>query len=200
MYYQTKSGSKKISSSKDRHSHILITWALAYWGITIPSLETKYLVVLKASCGHSLTFWPFTVTLTLNAVIQFFSQNTLAYDDVLSDQVWLPRNQQFRRYGRKSHILIKWALAVILTLKIGNNFFSASHSGSWCCITIPSVVTKYSAVQKIPSGKKFTDILNFHCDLDLEPSNKNFPTGHPSLWCCTIKPSLVANRPAVVKI
>ena len=25
----------------------------------------------------------------------FFSQVTLAYDDVSSDQVWLPRNQQF---------------------------------------------------------------------------------------------------------
>ena len=37
----------------------------------------------------------------------FFSpQNTLAYVNVLSDQAWLPRNQQFRRYSRKSHILI----------------------------------------------------------------------------------------------
>ena len=46
------------------------------------------------------------VTLTLNAVIQLFSQDTLAYDDVSSDQVWLPKNQQFKRYSKHCHILI----------------------------------------------------------------------------------------------
>ena len=35
-----------------------------------------------------------------------FSQDTLAYDDVSSDQVCLPKNQQFRTYSRKSNILI----------------------------------------------------------------------------------------------
>ena len=34
-----------------------------------------------------------------------FSQDTLAYDNVSSDQVWLPRSQQFRKYSRKSDIL-----------------------------------------------------------------------------------------------
>ena len=53
----------------------------------------------------------------------FFSQDTLAYDDVPSDQVWLPKNEQFRRYTWKSHILIVWALTVTLTLKIANIFF-----------------------------------------------------------------------------
>ena len=41
------------------------------------------------------------MTLTLNAVIIFFSQDTLAYDDVSSDQVWLLKNEQFRRHGTK---------------------------------------------------------------------------------------------------
>ena len=41
--------------------------------------------------------------LDLDAVIQFFSQGTLAYDDVSSDQVWQPGNQQFRKYCRKSY-------------------------------------------------------------------------------------------------
>ena len=109
-----------------------------------------------------------------------FPQNTLAYDDVLSDQVWLPRNQQFRKYSTKSHILIIWALVVTLTLKIGN-FFSTWHSGSWCYLTITNLVTKYSLIQKTSSGQTFTDILNLCCDLQ----------------CCTIKPSLVANQPAV---
>ena len=72
---------------------------------------------------HSLAFWTFAVTLTLNAVIHFFSQDTLVYDDVPSDQVWLPDNQQFRSYSRKNHILIIWAVVVTLTLKIANIFF-----------------------------------------------------------------------------
>ena len=35
-----------------------------------------------------------------------FPQNTPAYDAVLSNQVWLQTDQQFRRYNRNSHILI----------------------------------------------------------------------------------------------
>ena len=83
----------------------------------------KCSVVWKISSGQTLTFWPFTVTLTLNEVIHFFSQGTLAYYDASSDQVWLPRNQRFIRYNRKSHILITWSLTVTFTLKIANNLF-----------------------------------------------------------------------------
>ena len=115
------------------------------------------------------------MTFTLNAVIFFFfSHYTLGYDDVSSDQVWLPRNQQFRKYSTKSHILIIWALVVTLTLKIGN-FFSTWHSGSWCYLTITNLVTKYSLIQKTSSGQTFTDILNLCCDLDLECINPIFP-------------------------
>ena len=108
------------------------------------------------------------MTLTLNAVIQFFAQEALAYDSLSSDQVWLPKNQQFRGYSSQSHILIIWTLAVTLTLKT-SNIFSTWQSGSWC-ITIPSLATKCSAVDKI-SGQTFTDILNLHCDLGLERNN-----------------------------
>ena len=110
--------------------------------------------------GPSLWPWPWNSH-------PIFSQNTLAFDDVSSDQVWLPRNQQFRRYSRKSHVLIKWVPW-------------AWHSGSWCCITIPSLVTKCSAVQKISSRQTFTDILNLHCDLDLECSNPIFQQDTPA--------------------
>ena len=66
-------------------------------------------------------------------------------------------------------------LAVTLTLKIANIFFfSAWHSGSFCCITIPSLVTKYFMVQKISSRQTFTDIFNLCCDLDLKHSNPIF--------------------------
>ena len=116
------------------------------------------------------------MTLTLNAVIHFFSQHTLAYDDVSSDQVWLSRNQQFRKYSRKSHILIIWTPAVTLTLKIATTTTnrSAWHSCWWCCTTLPNLVTKCSVIQKISSGQTFTDILNLGCDLDLERSDPIF--------------------------
>ena len=54
----------------------------------------------------SLTFLTFGVTLTLNAVIHFFPQDTLAYNAVLSNRVWLQTDQQFGRYSRNSHMLI----------------------------------------------------------------------------------------------
>ena len=34
-----------------------------------------------------------------------FQQNTPAYDAVLSNQVWLQADQQFRRHSKNSHIL-----------------------------------------------------------------------------------------------
>ena len=70
------------------------------------------------------------------------------------------------------------------------------------CITIPSLVVKGSAVQKILSGQTFTNILMFCCDLDLEHSNaisslvtlayNNVPPKKT--------PSLVAKGSAVQKI
>ena len=35
-----------------------------------------------------------------------FPQDALAYDNLSSDHVWLPKNQQFRRYSSQSNILI----------------------------------------------------------------------------------------------
>ena len=102
-----------------------------------------------------------------------FPQDALAYNNLSSDQVWLPKNQQFRRYSSQSNILI-WALAVTLTLKTANNFCFAWHSGSFCSITIPSLVTKCFVIHKILSGQIFTDIFNLRCDLDLEDSTSIF--------------------------
>ena len=34
-----------------------------------------------------------------------FPQDALAYDNLSSDYVWLPKNQQFRRYSNQSNIL-----------------------------------------------------------------------------------------------
>ena len=35
-----------------------------------------------------------------------FPQDALAYDNLSTDQVWLPKSQQFRRYSSQSNILI----------------------------------------------------------------------------------------------
>ena len=136
----------------------------------------KILAGLEDIIWTILTFWPFTVTLTLNAVNQFFSQDTLAYNDVSSDQVWIPRNQQFRKHSRKSYILIIWALAVTLLLKIAHTKKSASHSGSWCCIIVPSLPIECSVIQKISSEDVVTEISP-HCDLDIEHTEQFFLHG-----------------------
>ena len=48
-------------------------------------------------------------------------------------------------------LLVLWAQS----LEDSKQFFSAWLSGSWCCITIPNLVTKWSAVQKISSKQTF---------------------------------------------
>ena len=50
-----------------------------------------------------------------------FQQDSLAYDAVLSNQVWLQTDQQFRIYNRNSHILVIYALTVTLTLDTVNH-------------------------------------------------------------------------------
>ena len=73
---------------------------------------------------HSLEFWTFPVTLSWSSRQTFteilnlccdldlklsnpiFPLDTPAYDAVLSKQVWLQTDQQFRRYNRSSRILI----------------------------------------------------------------------------------------------
>ena len=131
-------------------------------------------------------FWVNSDNLTLRCGLDlehrnpFFPQDALAYDSLSSDQSWSQKNQQFRRYRSQSHILIIWTRAMTLTLKTANNFFPAQHSGSWCCITEPSLVTKCYVVQKISSRQTFTNILNLCCDLDLQSSNPIFPQDTPA--------------------
>ena len=76
-------------------------------------------------------------------------------DDVSPDQIWLLRNRQFRKCSTKSHVLIIWAIAVTFTLKIATTK-CLHNSGSWCCITIPNLVTKCSMIQKISSAHSLT--------------------------------------------
>ena len=103
-----------------------------------------------------------------------FPQDALAYDNLSSDQVWLPKNQQFRRYSRENNILIIWALVVTLTLEIAHNFFPMTL---WLIMLNHHTMfgNKCFVVHKISLGQIFTDILNLHCDLDLERSNPILP-------------------------
>ena len=94
-------------------------------------------------------------------------------------------------------IILIWALAVTLTLKTANTFCSAWHSGSFCSITIPSLVTKCFVIHKISSGQIFTDIFNLRCDLDLERSDPIFPQDTLAYNVVLRNLSLVAKGPAV---
>ena len=56
-----------------------------------------------------------TLTLNLSSVVVVFPQDTPAYDVILSSQVWLQTDQQFRRPCRNSHLLIvnpRWDLHI----------------------------------------------------------------------------------------
>ena len=61
-----------------------------------------------------------------------------------------------------------------LDLEDSNPFFSYDSPSLWWCITIPSLVTKGAAVQKIRSEQTLIDILNIQCDFYLEHSHPIF--------------------------
>ena len=85
--------------------------------------------------------------------VQIVSQYSLAPDDVPSNYVCRQKDQQSRRYSSNRSILMMSALTVIMTLNINQPAFFTWHSGSWSCTTIPSLITKGWAVQKISSGQ-----------------------------------------------
>ena len=140
-YYQTKFDNKRISSSED--------------------------IVERVIVDHMIH----CCDLGLKTAKNFFLHDTLAHDATSQYQVWQQNVCWFRS--------IIWTnidigpFAVTLTLIAVIQFFT-EHSGLWCCITTPSLVTKCSVVQKISSRQTFTDILNLCCDLDLECSNPVF--------------------------
>ena len=67
-------------------------------------------------CGSEDIIQTFTDILILHCDLDLdhsnliFPQNTPAYGAILSNQVWLQRDQRFRRYSTNSHILIIEAL------------------------------------------------------------------------------------------
>ena len=147
LYYQTEFDYKPISSLEDTTEIAIFwlykpsmwplhstqwtnfsAWHFGLWCcITISDLATKC-SVFREYCldKHSLTFWTFAVTLTLNTVNPIFPQDTLAYDAVPSNQVWLQTDQQFIRYSKNSHKPLLWPWHWRRCAK-----FSAWHIALW---------------------------------------------------------------------
>ena len=89
----------------------------------------------------------------------------------LSQQVWMWKDQQLRQYRIvESNIYIYYTKPCDRDLEDSKADDIMAHHD---CVTIPSLVTKCQAIQKIFS-RQITEILNHHFDLDLEPHNPTF--------------------------
>ena len=170
----------------NRNCHILIIWAFAVTS-TLKTAHKSFCMTLRLMMMHHNTkfgknlfgglkdiVWTNINNSTLHCDIDpkcsnpdgfFFTRRSGLWWYIIR-LIWLPKNQLFGWCSRKSHILTIWALVVTLTLTIANNFcVCAWHYGSWCCITMPSLVTKCSVVQKISSN------IHWHFELLLLPWN-----------------------------
>ena len=81
-------------------------WHPGLWCyITIPGLVTKCSMVQKISSGQTFTdILNLRCHLDLEYSNPIFPQDTMAYNAVLSNRIWLQTDQQFRRYSRNNHI------------------------------------------------------------------------------------------------
>ena len=115
---------------------------------------------------HSLTFWTFAVTVTLNTVIPF-SHRTLRLMMLYYQTKFSCKPTSSLEDTTK--IVIFWLYKPLLWpwhwIQWTNS--SAWHSGLWCWITIPDLVTKCSVVQKISSGQTFPAFWTFAVTLTL---------------------------------
>ena len=124
LYYRTKSGCKLTRSLPHTTERIICwldkpflwPWHWTQWTnfsewhsrlrccIIIPCLATKCSVVQNILSGQTFTnILNLGCDLDLQCGNPIFLQDTQAYDVVLSNQVWLQRNWQFRRYGKSNH-------------------------------------------------------------------------------------------------
>ena len=113
---------------------------------------------------HSLAFWTFSVTLTLNTVIPFFHWTL---------QLMMLYYQT--KLGCKPTSSLADTTKIVILLLYKPSLWPW-HWTQWTnfSVSIPGLATKCSVVQKISSGKTFTNILNLCYNLDLERSNLIF--------------------------
>ena len=97
---------------------------MTLWLMTLhhsSNLVTKCSVILKISGQTFTDILNLHCDLDLKCSNPILPHGTPAYDAVLSNQVWLQSDQQFRIYNRNSHILVIYALTVTLTLDTVNH-------------------------------------------------------------------------------
>ena len=128
--FRTYGKKHRISSHEPEncdHDLQVFTWhSGSWWYITIPCLVIKGSALQNISSGdkQSLKCSIVSVALTLMSRSNpIFTLDILANDDTPSKQVWLQKEQQFKRSSRSCHILIMQNLLLTLTLKIANNVF-----------------------------------------------------------------------------
>ena len=105
-------------------------------------------------------------------LLLFHEWQNLAYDAVLSNQVWLQMDQRFRKISKNSLILIIQALAVTLTLKIVNQLF---------CMTHRLMIIHHHIKFCIKKKKKWLSIHNRTHGENIIQSNIHWHY-EPSLW------------------
>ena len=126
--------------------------------------------------------WTFATTLTLTRLIMLHHKSLVTERSAL-------QKIQYRRFDYMSPVTLnlKTAIQFVQTiLKI------------MIIITVPSLVTKVSAVQMILSGKTLTQISILYCDCDIA-----IQYFHLTLWLrmiSTIKLSLVAKESLAQRI
>ena len=121
---------------------------------------------------HSLTFWT-CCDLDLQPSNPIFQQDTLAYDAVLSNQVWLQTDQQFINHNRNGHILIIKVLAVAVTLTL------QTANSSLCMSQTDQQFRRYNR-------NSHNLIISPRCDLDIEHSEP--------IFCMTLWLMMLHNR------
>ena len=167
-------------TKNSKHWTNFSAWHFGSWCcITIPSWVTKLSAVQMISSRQTLTnilnLWCDHVVL----VIQFFNrklQLVMIYYQTKFACKWTCSLED------TAEIVIFWLHKASLQPWHWRRWtnFSAWHSGSSCCITIPGLVIKWCAVQNLSSRQTFTDILNLPCDLDFEFTNQNLPQDIPA--------------------
>ena len=139
------------------------------WKQNVWQFRRYSLVILDE---HSLKFWIFSVTLTVNVAIHFFSKDALAYDDVSSDQFWLPKKISCSEEIVVLERVLFWSDEPLLWPSDSKHFFSS--------MTLQLTMLHYQIwrqnvlwFRRYPLDKHSLRFWN-RCNLDLEWSTPIF--------------------------
>ena len=172
MYHQTEFGSKW-----NRWEYMVMWWLYepllwswpwreqsnhfvrhtgSWWGITILNLVTKGSEVQTISSGQRLNeILNLLCDLDLEQSNQILSQDTLTYNDAQRNTKLCLVAKKISSLEDIVETIAVWLICQLcdLDLEYATPIFFLWHCGLWWCITIPTRVTKGSAVQKILTGQ-----------------------------------------------